>query len=560
MTTAEQLQTTEQWVSFLKDRKPPVRNSLLSRLKKGLSDHNSSIMEIGRIIKASPVLSLHIVALAGSLHREKDSVVTSLDHAISSIGIHKLEKMLRKVPGIRLSAASVAHKQYFRAVANSHHAASQTRAWLVKNRGGMFAEESFLAALFYGVGHWMLWHSAPIHMSRIEILIRERGIAPELAERQVLGCTIASISRSLVEIWHISPLALESLKQDSPLNRQIITRLHQRALGDPRLQGDDLRSLNHLIQQKYFPVKLANWLAFTVNYGWHSEAALHIIDIINDYLRNELGQTFSFLHKNCIDSARHFHVAGTLSPAAGMLMLPSDKHPGYRLTAADKKVIPEDCPRPQPLSAAPPAENKDNTPTAETPPETDAKPARPATESEFVNEEIFQDVAKRLLKQADSFNQASEVLEQLLKGLQEGLGLERVAINLVMVKQESAKVILAQGFESGHPLPKSSHQLNNNSLFIRLYEKPGCIRIGKENRQRMKGMLPGTYSRHLSDQDCLFMSLFAGTKPIAVVYADREGKPGGVQDFHHEKFKYLCSAAGVCLKEIYKKQRPGAKQ
>lgn len=539
MATEELPQNANQWTGFLATKKLPVRASILARLKKQFEQSNTSLMELGKTIKSDPVLCLHIAVLAGTLHQQKDSEVTSIEHAISSLGMHKLEQLVDSLPAIRLSPKSVTHKMYFRAIANSHHAATQARQWLNLNRGGLFAEESYLAALFYGAGHWLLWQFAPLHMSQIQTLIRERGITPELAETQILGCTVAAISKGLIERWHVSPLALHTLKQESPLSKQIITKLHQRALGDPRLKGEDLRSLNHLIQQKFFPVYLANLLAWSVPYGWQSDKALHIIDIINDYLKSELGSSLSLLHKNCALSARQYHVVGTLSPAAEMLMLPSQLQAGYKLSKAEQQHFAQSCPIPASKKSAP--KNSDKT-------------EDPAAQADYLNVELFADIAKQFLKQPEQFSQASEVLSALTSGLTEGLGMSRVALNIVSTKNDSLKVIRTTGFETGHPLQNSSHKLASNSLFLRLYEKSSCILVNENNRQRIKGMLPGSYSRYLSDSNYLLMSVFIGNKPVAVVYADREGKAGGALDFHHEKFKYLCTAAGECLKTVTKKK------
>ncbi|WP_432470816.1 HDOD domain-containing protein [Amphritea sp. HPY] len=537
MATEQIPQNASQWTTFLAAKKLPVRASALARLNKKIGQSNTSLMELSKTIKSDPVLCLHVVILAGTLHQEKDSEVTSIDHAISSLGMQKLEQLISSLPEIKLSPKSVAHKMYFRAIANSHHAATQARQWLQLSRGGMFAEESYLAALFYGAGHWLLWQFAPLHMSQIQILIREQGIAPELAESKILGCTVAAISKGLIERWHASPLALHTLKQESPLSKQVITKLHQRALGDPRLKGDDLRSLNHLIQQKFFPIHLANLLAWNASYGWQNDKTLNIIDIISDYLKIELGSSISLLHKNCALSARQYHVVGTLSPAAEMLMLPSKLQAGYKLSKAEQQHFAQKCP--VPLSQKPAAEKNRNAESA-------------PVSSDYLNATLFADIAKKLLKQPEQFTQASEVLAALVSGLTEGLGMTRVALHIVSTRDESLKVIRATGFEAGHPLPNSSHKLASNSLFLRLYEKNSCIMVNESNRQRIKGLLPGSYSRYLSDSNYLLMSVFVGNKPVAVVYADRDGKAGGAQDFHHEKFKYLCTAAGECLKTVTK--------
>lgn len=576
-------QNTEQWCSLLKDKRPPVRLSIIRRLEKKLNDENCSVVDISRLIKTDPLLCFHAVLEAGRLHDEKKSEVTSIDHAIGSLGLQKISTLVQSLPSIRLNPASTAQKMYFRSVANSHHAAVQARSWLQQARGGMFSEESYQAALFYDVGHWMLWLEAPYHMSKIQILIRDKGISPDIAESQVLGCTIEAISKQLLNLWPVSQLARITLEQEFSLNRQMITQLHQRALGDPRLHGDNLRQLNHLTQQKFFPVQLSVWLAHATSYDWNSEASLQITDIINDYLRSELNQTQALLHTNCAISAQSYHVAGSLSPAAEMIMLPSDIQQAYRLTNADKKLFSEQSPKPDAQTSKDKEkqikdaedhstikESKDNIENSKTlagnsdQVVTEEENKEPIIEEQkpefdFLNQDIYEMFAQRFIKRADQYTQGTQVLDDLLTGLNEGLGLKRLALCIIPPKSETIKVVKGVGFEEKHPLLLSSHPLASNSLFFRLYEKQGCILVTKENRQRIKSMLPGTYSRYVSDQNYLIISIFAGKKPIAILYADREGMHEGVQTFHQSKFKYLCTAAGLCLKEVYK-ARAGARK
>ncbi len=612
MHSGQPLQNAEQWVAFLADKKLPVRVSTLSRLQKKIRQTNTALIELNKLIKADPLLCLHIASLAGSLHAAKDSEVTSIDHAINSIGMNKLERLIQRLPSIRLSAHSVADKMYFRAVANSQHAATQTREWLVQSRGGLFAEESFLAALFYGVGHWALWHSAPLHMSKIQIRIREQGNTPEQAEKAVLGCSIASISKGLVELWHLSSLALTALEQDAPLNPQMRTRLHQRALGDARLDADDLRSLNHLTQQKFFPIKLANWLALNVPYGWQSDPALHTIDIINDYLKGKLATTCATLHKNCALAARQYHVVGTLSPAAELLMLPSPLQGGYKLSAAEQqriitqqpgtpltenatpaqsvaamsagvtsieetpvKVTPQQIKKtpaaaPRAVQPAPASSQPIAATAAAEPPQTGNNPAasqQPARmrrimpaavlTPELRDEALFREVAVKFLKHPEHYTQASAAVADLLNAIVAGLGLSRACINIIDPQQSSLKVIQARGYDANHPLPNSSHQLAPNSLFLRLHEKSACILLNESNRQRLSKALPASYRRHIGECDALLMSIFVHNKPLAIIYADAAELSGGIQSFHQQKFKYLCTAAGVCLQALSSKKPAG---
>lgn len=574
MTEQQNPQNAEQWYRLLNEKQPPVRLSIIRRLQSKLSDPNCSVIHLSKLIKSDPLLCFHVALAAGRLHDEKKSEITSIDHAIGSLGLHKLEQLINSLPTIRLNPASTAQKMYFRAVANSHHAATQVHQWLKQCRGGMFAEESYLAALFYNIGHWMLWYFAPQQMTRIQVMIREKNAPPELAETRVLGCTIDAISKRLLTSWPVSSLARVTLENSTPLNRQMILQLHQRALSDPRLDSDQLRQLNHLTQQKFFPVKLGNWLALAANYGWGKEATLHLIDIINDYLRAELNHTFAFLHKNCVLASRNYHVPGTLSPATEMLMLDSDLSPGYRLTSADRTLfdLPPVKPATQPgdTKASPAtsasengAVNRDKTAAdsaADKPVDRQNQETSAAEpEGDFRSKDIYRQHMQRFIEPGDSYTQGAQVLNDLLIGLTKGLGMKHAALIILPPKSNTLKVIKATGFEDGHPLPHSTHTLGPKSLFSRLNEKPGCLLINQTNRQQINMMLPATFSHHISDQDYLLMSLIASNKSVVIIYADREGDPAGIQSFHHKKFKDLCTTAGRCLDHVYK-LRAGAKK
>ncbi|WP_315982655.1 HDOD domain-containing protein [Aliamphritea spongicola] len=187
----------EEWTQYLTDKDFSVRASSLRRIQKALQSDKTSMKDLNRLIKADPLLCLHVVKAASILHAEKGSVVTGVEHAISSLGTDNLENLINGMKGTRLNAHSTADKMYFRATANSHHAAVQVRSWLERARKGMFTEESYLAALFYGIGHWALWHHAPLHMSQMQVKIREQGKDSETVERELL----AAPSRTFPTAW-----------------------------------------------------------------------------------------------------------------------------------------------------------------------------------------------------------------------------------------------------------------------------------------------------------------------------------------------------------------------
>ncbi len=535
----------EAWVEYLKDKPLPVRNSILRRLQKQLRDPNIPLQTLKHTIKSDPVLCLHMVRKASELHAKVDSKVTSIDHAISSLGLDHIEAVLKKTSALKLNPSSVSQKMYFRYIAVSHHAATQALDWLQK-RNTTSIEETYLATLFYGVGHWILWQHAALHMSQIQIKIREEKTDVVLAESDILGCTIQEISQGLIDDWAISELASISLEHETSPNKRTLSQLHQRALGDPRLSDEDLRDINHLTQEKFFPVKLANWIALTANLGWTLTKTMKIIDIINDFLKGDITETIAMLHENCARSARQYHVAGTMAPAAEMLLIPSDMEINYRLSTKENQLLAQEMPavvRPQVQAPIPePEEAKSDALIIEAP------------KADYLNQAIYDKITQRFLKDNDLYNQPKSILQSLIHGLNKGLGFDRVAILLVNNKANTIKTALSAGIPADHLLNSFQYSLEIPSLFKKLREKPGCILVNPANMEQMQRMLPESYDSCCPKNGFLLMSLFYGKKPIAIIHADYGDNGPEISDFHHKKFRYICSAATLSLKNLLLKK------
>lgn len=541
---SDMLYGVEAWVEYLKDRSLPVRNSVLRRLQRQLKDDSIALHKINYTIKSDPVLCLHVVRKASDMHLQKDSKVTGIDHAISSLGLNNIEAVVKEATPLKLNPSSVAQKMYFRSIAVSHHAATQATHWLQQTRKNTFVDETYLATLFYGVAHWMLWHHAALHMSEIEVKIREEGVEPVLAENDTLGNSIQEISKGLIEAWGISELAVTSLEHETSPNKKTLAQLHQRALGDPRITDADLREINHLVQEKFFPVKLANWLADASNLGWQKPKAMKVVDIINDFLKGEIAETLGMLHATCARSSQQYHVAGTLAPAAEMLMLPSDLHINYCLSKKETAI----------LSKSLPAIEKPVIEKPKPPKKVDVKVSAPKIppKNEYLDQNIYNQIAERFLKGYHLYTEPKHILQGLLQGINKGVGFERAALYIINAKKQQIKTGFFVGFEDNHPVARFQYNLEVPSLFKKLSEKPGCICVKPENMEQMLHMLPETYSDWANKKGFVLTSVFFGNSPIAIIHADYGSSGPEISDFHHDRLKYLSSAAGLGLKKLKK--------
>ena len=532
--TNDKLYGLDSWVDFLCDKTSPVRNRILVRMGRALDSDRTTMADLSVLVRSDPSLAFHIICAAQEIHSQKGKTVTSIDHAIASLGFDQLYRLSRKIETIKLHAHNMAQKSYFRAIADSQHAATQAATWAQMKKLGS-AEEIRLAALLYGMVHWMLWLHAPLHKDMFLTLVNENGIAPVEAERRIFGCSTQEIGGALAQVWDLPPLTLQALDHETSPSLSMLKQLHLKALGDPRLERDELRQLNHLLQQHYYPVKLANWLALTVSRGWDSKRADRTYAFIGDYLNIQPQDIRPLLHKTCAVAAREYHVPGTLTPAAELLFLPSNTELPYALTEQERAVYENRFPIPE----LPPEE-----------PDPDELALEPQEiKPTLAQAHIYEQIMHRLLKGYDLYTKPAHILQGLMQGIGEGLGLERLALALYRPNEQKILTVKVIGFGESDAIA-SMNTNANNPLMERMLRKPVCVWINDENRRQLSPHLPREIRTIQPLHDCMLMSVFKDQQPVAIVYADRGPDAEPIDAFYHERFRYLCSAASLALKQL----------
>ena len=529
----------EAWTDYLCERGLPVRVSVLTRFRRLLGDDNTTLNQLAELIRSDPVLSLHVTRMAQKLHVAKRSSVTSIDHAVNSVGLDQLSLLSEGLQSLKINPRSTQQKMYFRAIADSLHASSQA-AELCRYRGLPHVEEVRLAALLYGFGHWLLWLYAPLHKHEYQKKVLLEKVDVALAEQDVFGCTVQSLSAELAQRWGLPELTLAALDHGTSPSRSDLHLLHRRALNDPRLGQLEQREINQLTQERFFPVKLGNWLALTSTRGWHSKKTLRLYDIAADFLSWPRDRLIAHLHQTCAQASRHYHVPGTLSPAAQMLLLPSDEMlsglvESRELQQLQQHYPPPEKPAPEPASLIPrePAEAVE----------------RPAATS-HAQETIYRQVLQRLQEGYPLYTKPAHILQALLQGLHQGLGLARIALLLINPNKQLLHCARTLGMPDTAAISELSLDLEIPSLFKRLTDKPAGIWLDSTKRKTLRPMLPDAFVDCAHSGDYLLMSVFNKGAPLAVVYADDGAECPQLSEFQYEQFRQLCAAATLALRRL----------
>ena len=528
------------WADFLEHKPLPVRASILTRFRRLLVNDRTTLQQLTRLVSSDPVLSLHVTRIAQQLHVEKGTSVTGIQHAVSSIGLEPLGQLGRKLDLLKVNPSSMQQKMYFRSIADSLHASWQS-AELCRQRGLPFVEEVRLASLLYGFVHWLTWLHAPLHKQHYQERVLLKGVDVALAEEDTFGCTLQALGAELGRRWGLPPLALDALDHATSPDHHALQQLHRRAVQDPALKRQERREINQLTQQRFFPVKLGNWLALTTTRSWTSGKALCLFDIIADYLTTDRDRMLAQLHQNCAAAARCYHVAGTLSPATELIMLPdSGKQPLTGLIPARELKHLHAGPSPRLTASIQPfhqAEVHAEMPAAVRPPVSQRK-----------NDARFEQLLSRLNDTEYRFDKPAQVLQTLLQAVQQGLGLPRQVLFLINTRQQTLHGAHQLGVGPEHPLSGLTLHLSAPSLLKRLSERPAGIWLHQKNRQALGSTLPELFTANLDEGDYLLMSIFHRNTPLAVLYADSLPEHPQLSTFQFEQFRQLCAAATQALR------------
>lgn len=522
------LRSAEAWCDYLASKPLPQRRSTVARLKRLLDKPGVSLNEIGKLIEGDPAFTVNIIRMAQPLRQPDQAPVARIDYALGLLGFDNITRLPSKLATIALNPTNMAQISFFRALAASEHAATQA-AFLCNRHHLPHAMEIELAALCYGVAHWMLWLYAPLHKNEFQYAVCANNQPPQTAEKEIFGCTVMEIGHALAARWGLPQLTIDALDPATQPSNTQIRQLQARHAGEEMDEEVD-RQLNHLVHQPTLTIQLANRFAYSTSRGWYSSRTAALVKLIAAYLDLPLNDTRARLHSECANAAREYHIPGTLAPAAEMLLLPSKETLPFALTAPEMETYRRHYPLPESMRM-----------------KSEARPASKNNDPQPRDAERLQQALRRFLATTTIKPRPTVILQELIDALYEGLGLERVVLWILDNKSMRLTPARAMGFAGKHPLPLLKVSASQG-LLNQLCQRPGAIQLSASTRSQYLPQLPKELQQVLPSNDCLLMSIFRDQQPIAVIYADRGERAKPIHSFYYERFRFLCKAANQALK------------
>lgn len=485
--------TLLEWVAFLENQDVPVlRRTIreLDRLRPGAERVSASQLAV--IILHDPLMTLKLLRLANTMRRGRlSNEITSIEHAIMMLGVAPLFTHFSALVALEdmLAGDKQALASVLQVYSRSLHAAYQARQWAIQHQD-IRVEEVYISALLHDMTNMMLWIYAPERAQAIRDTVRRERLYYGLVHEKAMGFSVADFRFSLAGAWRFPEMLAELVDC--------------RNAGQPRAQG----------------VLLAVSIAHLAERGWYGQQMEACLDAMADTLNLPLEEAVTRVHQTAVAAARHWEWYGMVPAAAWLPMLPG--------VWEEEREVP-------------------------------ASESQSSQSSGAGGAAIVPDHARLLQVEAeisahlDGSLNLHDMMTLVLRGMHEGIGLNRIVFMLLTRDHAHLKPKYVHGAPPGSPLQQLEVGLSIPNLFSRLLEKMQGVWFRAANAATLAPLIPPDVRQAVGEGEFFAMSVFVHGKPVGLFYADRRAGGHGLDEPSYNEFKKLCVLAAEGLAHLARK-------
>lgn len=486
------MKSVKEWAAYLDTVDLPVLRctaEAIGRLAKTADRVTSA--ELAQVILHDPMLTLRVLRLANQPRSSRfESEITMVEHAVVVVGVIPLFAQLSRLSIIEdlLQTKERALERLRCALSQAFHAAYLARDWAIL-RMDMQAEEVYVAALLHDFTRMVMGCVAPGDLQKVQRLRRKEGLSAEEAEIRVFGFPLYELQEALAAAWRLPELTL-SLMEPKNVERPR-TRL----------------------------VLIATEVVRHAAQGWYAESLEKDYEALAELLRLSHDDAAALVHVDCVVAARGWQRYGVTPIAAWLPMLPGE----WREDAEEEEV--------HPAHAAPAPEVKRHHPVT----------ARP---------EALKRSMADIAAHCNGTLNLHDMMSLVMKGMHEGIGLDRVVFALMTPDRSAVRVKYVMGAEPVSPLRQFSFSMETANLFARLMGKVQGIWVSSGNRGQLGILIDEEILAMTEGQDFFAMSVYVREKPVGLFYADKKDSGEPLNEKGYQEFKNLTLQAAQGLAHL----------
>ncbi len=477
-----------------------------------LSRASCTLKDVADLVCEDPGLALAVLCDVNAGRDPERARLLSIEASVNLLGQERLRTVLNRVPVLEELVSGDALRRALGLWERQRLAGCLVEHWALL-REDKSPSECRIAALCSGFAEMLVCVYAP--QRHLQVLQLQSGRCAEAASGAALGRSYNAFGRDLVEAWKLPELIEDALAGE---------------------RFEFYRPLG---------VMLANELARQADSGWYTPGVVACEEALADYLGLSFGRCCALVHQVALRAARAAKAPGIDRAAAALVNLPGPVEiPGLETRAP--------APR-QPAETSQVAAEASTAVTSGTGP---THEGAPNTAAVTLDDERLHALLLRT-KQRFRGVSASKIIAALLEALHQELGMRHAILFLLEAGGgEMLRARIAHGLAPDAPLATLEVPLGESRLLQGLMRKPQSILINPDNLARYRRHLPADLLAHAERVPAFAcMSLFAGARPLGLVYVD-PGEGGGLDARAYGCFKSLCALGNQALRRPAPAKRP----
>lgn len=202
----------EEWVARLSDEELPLFAHTARRLASISEESKTSVAHMSEVILSDTAMTARVLRTANSVYYNRTSqTINTVSKAIVVLGFNTVRSIALSIAMVDSVLSGVQHDRAIEELARSIHAAVQARELAIE-QGVAGVEEVFIAALLRRFGNMLFW-CFPYGYAHLLDYEYCQAKDEETAEISVLGFSLKTLTQSLTEEWHLSPILERALNE-----------------------------------------------------------------------------------------------------------------------------------------------------------------------------------------------------------------------------------------------------------------------------------------------------------------------------------------------------------
>lgn len=209
------------WIKKLSQQEMPVMSNVFKELNELTGSEETEVNQLADVILKDANLTSQVLRIANSVHYNHSGYpINTVSRAIVLIGFNGVRAICLSVMMIDTLLKNEPRERLLGVMARAFHAAVQARN-MVKRTNDNVKEEVFIAALLYHIGDMAVWAAGGESADELdEALNMDANL--RAASQSILGTSIKSITRELVDVWKLGDTLRESIGAEKPSNPKVV--------------------------------------------------------------------------------------------------------------------------------------------------------------------------------------------------------------------------------------------------------------------------------------------------------------------------------------------------